>query len=536
MFFKVSAKSYKPSRDVSPHFFIPPKYGTLFLILRAFCMRLSTLLQPIFNLPALADRDISQLILDSRKIQAQDLFFALQGTQLDGRHYIPDAISRGAAAVLIEADQSQQQVTWQGDVPLIPVPHLTKKVGEIAARFYDYPVKKMRVIGVTGTNGKTSCSHYIAQSLSNLQTPCGIIGTLGHGFYGALSEAGLTTPDPITLQAILQDFFMQGAKSVAMEVSSHSIAQERVSGIPFEIGIFTNLTQDHLDYHGDMETYAAVKHRFLAELPTKHLIINADDPHGKIWLELAKSKPVFAYALKSSQQERDQLDVPFVYADNVELTAQGIRAFVYSPWGEGRLTIPLIGEFNLSNALAVLSALCVYGVNFKDALTCLSRLQPVAGRMQTLGGGDKPLIVVDYAHSPDALEKVLQALRAHTQGKLICVFGCGGDRDHGKRPLMAKIVEKWADGVIVTNDNPRHEKPEAIAEQIMQGFVHPERVTVMLDRSKAIEKSIQWGKAKDCILIAGKGAERYQQIGDERIPFDDVSQVSSYLMSGEAKC
>lgn len=488
-------------------------------------MRLSSLLQDYISIPETADCDITRMVLDSRKVSQQDLFVAMKGTALDGRKYIPTALAQGAAAVLFEAENADEAISFQGDIPLIPMNNLAKKIGQLAARFYDFPAKKLPIIGVTGTNGKTSTTHFIAQCLEALHLPCGVIGTLGCGMYGKLGEAGLTTPDPITLQATLCEMQKQGAKAVAMEVSSHSIDQGRVNGIDYEIGIFTNLTQDHLDYHGDMETYAAVKKRFIAEFPMKYVVINADDARGKQWIvELNQHKKVYAYSTHTALS-----DVPSIYTSNVQLTLQGIKAQVHTPWGEGELQIGLIGQFNLSNILAVLTALCLHGIPFHAALQQVSRLQSVPGRMQTLGGHGKPLVVVDYSHTPDSLEKALQALRAHTEGKLICVFGCGGDRDQSKRPLMAKIAEQLANQVIVTNDNPRHEKPETIAQQIMQGFVHPERVFVELDRSKAIENSIQLAKAEDCVLIAGKGAEHYQQIGDEKFPFDDVEQASKYL-------
>lgn len=487
-------------------------------------MYLSILLQNDYPIPTEADRPLSGLALDSRQVKEKTLFFAIKGKQLDGRQYIADAIKHGATAVLVDADTAHESLTWHDQVPLIPIYQLAKKLGKIAARFYDNPAKSLRIIGVTGTSGKTSCTHFIAQVLQSLKTPCGIIGTLGSGFYDALGTSGLTTPDAVTLQATLRQFVEQGAKAIAMEVSSHSIEQGRVNAIEFEIGIFTNLTQDHLDYHGDLETYADVKRRFLAELPTKHLIINADDAYGRKWIkELGPYKSVVAYSTRKTLSI--STDIPIVYADGVKLTLQGIKAQVHTPWGAGELCLPLIGQFNLSNGLAVLSALCTYGVSLPEALHQLSQLKTVPGRMQTLGGHEQPLIVVDYAHKPDALEKVLQALRAHVEGKLCCVFGCGGERDRGKRPLMAKIAETLADHVIVTNDNPRHEKPEDIVTEILKGFSHPERVTIELDRSKAIQNSIQWASANDCVLIAGKGAERYQQIGDEKIPFDDVEKV-----------
>jgi len=492
-------------------------------------MRLSILLKEVYQLPDNADRDISSLTLDSRSVGENGLFLAIKGSHLDGRQYIQNAISHGAQAVLVDADSANEPLAWQDNVPLIPIQHLQKKAGELAAHFYGNPAKKLRMIGITGTSGKTSCSHFIAQSLQSLHIPCGIIGTLGSGFYGALGVAGLTTPDAITLHSTLNQFVLQGAKAIAMEVSSHSIDQGRISGIEFDVGVFTNLTQDHLDYHGDMESYAAVKRRFLAEMSTKQVIINADDTYGSQWINELSAQHVSVWAYCTRQSPSIPADVPLVYCDHIELSLQGIKAWVKSPWGAGEIFLPLIGQFNLSNCLGVLTALCVTGVSFNDAILCLSRLSAVSGRMQTLGGNGLPLVVVDYAHKPDALEKVLQALRAHSAGKLGCVFGCGGERDRGKRPLMAKIAENIADKVIVTSDNPRHEKPEDIAAEIMNGFSHPEQVTIELDRSKAIQNSIQWASVKDCVLIAGKGAERYQQIGDDKIPFDDVEKVKEYL-------
>jgi UDP-N-acetylmuramoyl-L-alanyl-D-glutamate--2,6-diaminopimelate ligase len=261
-------------------------------------------------------------------------------------------------------------------------------------------------------------------------------------------------------------------------------------------------------------------------MPTKQVIINADDRYGQRWLTaLATKKSVFAY----STQRPPLTTIPFIYCEDAIFSLEGIRAHVYTPWGKGELSLPLIGQFNLSNGLAVLTALCVAGIPFTEVLARLANLHAVPGRMQTLSSKGKPVVVVDYAHKPDALEKVLQALRGHTRGRLGCVFGCGGERDRGKRPLMAKIAEQWADYVVVTNDNPRHEKPEDIIQEIMQGFNHPEQIQVELDRSKAIENSIQWGAATDCILIAGKGAEKYQIFGDEKLMFDDVAEVTKYL-------
>ncbi|HLB42588.1 MAG TPA: UDP-N-acetylmuramoyl-L-alanyl-D-glutamate--2,6-diaminopimelate ligase [Gammaproteobacteria bacterium] len=491
-------------------------------------MHLSQLLANDFSIPCDIDRDVARLVLDSRQIQPQDLFMAVKGTQIDGRQYILEAITKGAIAVLKEAESQQEALTWQQHIPIIPIDQLSRQLGQIASRFYDFPVKQLRMIGVTGTNGKTSCTHFLAQCLQALHIPCGTIGTLGVGFDGQLQETSLTTPDAITLQASLRDLVNKGAQVVAMEVSSHSIEQGRVNSIPYETGIFTNLTQDHLDYHGDMASYAAVKQRFLMDSSVKQIIINADDAYGEDWMhELAQQKSVFSYSIRRPSAKPQQL--PSVFTKSIQLLSQGIKANVGSFWGEGELLLPLMGQFNLSNALAVLTALCAMGFSFQEVINQLSQLKSVPGRMQALGGMTKPLVVVDYAHTPDALEKVLQALRDHTLGKLICVFGCGGDRDKTKRSLMASIAEQLADQVWVTTDNPRHEQPEVIAEEILQGFSNKLQIHVELDRSKAIQNSIQSAQAGDCVLIAGKGAERYQQIGDDKIPFDDVTQVQTCL-------
>jgi UDP-N-acetylmuramoyl-L-alanyl-D-glutamate--2,6-diaminopimelate ligase len=471
-------------------------------------MKLSKLLN--ITIPTQWDLDISGLTLDSRQVKPGDLFFAYQGTHLDGRQFIDDAIQKGASIVLAEGENNLQ-------FPVISLSNLSKQIGVIAARFYDNPSKNMRIVGITGTNGKTSCSHFIAAALHQLNISCGVIGTLGNGLYGNIQAGNLTTPDPITLQKTLAGFLQQGASYTAMEVSSHSIEQERINGIDFAISVFTNLTRDHLDYHGTMENYGNAKKKLFVSDATKLSVINKDDAFGeKIIAELRGKKNILSYG---TQKNTD------IYAENPQFNLNGIYADVYTPWGQGELHSGLIGKFSLSNLLAVLTTLCALDIPFETVLQLLSKLTSVDGRMQTLGGGDKPLIVVDYAHTPDALEKVLTALRHHCHGKLICVFGCGGDRDRGKRPIMAKIAEENADIVMVTDDNPRTEDADQIFKDIFAGFAHPEKILQEHDRSKAIYAMIAAAKAGDCVLIAGKGAETYQIIGTEKLPFSDVEQV-----------
>lgn len=487
-------------------------------------MKLSVLLQDILAHPIDHEVTVDGLALDSRKVKQGDLFFACVGTQVDGKAYIDDAILRGARVVLAEGNAPSE---LRGTIPVIFIPDLGKKIGVIASRFYHHPSEKMQVVGITGTNGKTSCSHFIAAALTQNQLPCGVIGTLGNGLYGHIQESNLTTPDAVTLQKTLADFLSQHAKYVAMEVSSHSVDQGRMNGVEFEIGIFTNLTRDHLDYHGTMENYAAAKRKFFDSTATKTIVANADDAFGrKLIQDFHGIKPIYAYSLEKQKLE---IDVPLISVENIRLDLDGIHARVNSPWGQGEISAHLIGKFNLSNILAAFTALSLLKIPFEKVLTLLSQLKSVPGRMQALGGKGKPLVVVDYAHTPDALEKVLQALRHHCQGKLICIFGCGGDRDRGKRPLMAAIAEKLADVVMMTDDNPRTENPAQIFEDILQGFQKPQTILQEHDRAKAIQKMIQQAEVGDCVLVAGKGAETYQIIGKEKFQFSDVDVVLTHF-------
>jgi UDP-N-acetylmuramoyl-L-alanyl-D-glutamate--2,6-diaminopimelate ligase len=489
-------------------------------------MKLSNFLKDIFEIPAKLDAKIKGLALDSRHLKKGNLFFACKGTQQDGRQFIADAIAKGASAILAESDSDNFSSQIIDEVPVINIPHLNHRVGEMAAEYFGHPAKKLRIIGITGTNGKTSCAYFLASALQQLNIPCGVIGTLGSGMYGDIKSGSLTTPDPITLQATFADFVEQGATVVAMEVSSHSIDQGRINGIPFEVAIFTNLTRDHLDYHGDMEAYGEVKSRLFNNSLLQHSVINADDPFGlKLISTLKSSKNIHAYSINKDAQTI----VPGTYADEIHLDISGLRAQIHTPWGFGSLHASVIGQFNLSNILAVVTTLCLLDFPLQKVLQALSELKSVPGRMQTLGGAEKPLVVIDYAHTPDALEKVLLALKEHCQGQLHCLFGCGGDRDKGKRPIMAKIAEQLADTVVVTDDNPRHEDPVQIVADIMRGFDNPAKITMQHDRLKAIKEIIQRASPGDCVLIAGKGAETFQQIKDKKLPFDDFKVAQQFL-------
>lgn len=495
-------------------------------------IKLSRLLYNLYDTTLYSDVEISGLALDSRKVKPGDLFFACKGSQHDGRKFIDEAVNKGAKAILAEVDSATIPIKNYHNIPILPVDRLSQRMGVVAAEFYGRPSEKLNVVGITGTNGKTSCSYFLAQALHYCQIESGVIGTLGSGLYGKIKEGHLTTPDALTLQGLFFEFLNQNVHTVAMEVSSHSIDQGRINGIDFDIAIFTNLTRDHLDYHGSMEAYGQTKRKLFSSAYTRQAVINSDDAFGREMLTDIPLKNKYAYGLEASLLPKNISKEFSIVADQVGLDTTGIQARVHTPWGTGDLMTPLIGQFNLSNVLATLTALCLLEIPFSQALQSLSHLSSVPGRMQTVNLKNNPLIVVDYAHTPDALEKVLLALRRHCQGKLLCLFGCGGDRDTGKRPLMAKVVEQYADFVMVTDDNPRTEDPVQIVKDIVKGFNHPEKVSVQHNRSKAIRDIIQYAQVTDCVLIAGKGAETYQQIGHEKIPFSDIQKIMESLNAG----
>lgn len=451
---------------------------------------------------------IKNLTTDSRQVQPGDLFIAVSGLTVDGRMYIENAIANGAVAVI--ADR--------------------KLVGHIAARFFENPSKQLPIIGITGTNGKTSVSHFIAQILSYCAKPCGMIGTLGAGVFSSngkfesmnASETqqnahDYTTPDAIAVQRTLAAFQKRNVRAVAMEVTSHALDQHRVAGVIFDTVIFTNLTRDHLDYHQDMKTYGEVKKRLFTEFEWKHAIINVDDAFGKKLFSELKAlgkEGVFGYNIPS----------------NVVLDNHGICAHINTPWGEGELKCNLLGRFNLSNILAALAAVCMQGVPFHQVLKAIAAIKTVPGRMMRFGGNSKtPLVIVDYAHKPDALAQVLEALRAHCKGQLWCIVGCGGDRDRGKRPLMAAIGEQLSDHLYLTQDNPRTEDPKQIMNEMIQGLKNPNKVIIEYDRAKAIESAIKNAQDEDIVVVAGKGHETYQIIGTQKIPFSDECVVEAAL-------
>ncbi|HSH97804.1 MAG: UDP-N-acetylmuramoyl-L-alanyl-D-glutamate--2,6-diaminopimelate ligase [Methylophilaceae bacterium] len=466
---------------------------------------------------------ISGLTSDSRKVSKGDLFVAYAGESNDGRAFIQQAITQGASAVAWEADGFAWNADWQ--VLNIPVPGLRKLAGNIADEFYAHPSKKLWMIGVTGTNGKTSCTHWLAQALNALGRKTAVVGTLGNGFPGALSAAINTTPDPIVLHGMLADYLDEAANAVAMEVSSHGLDQGRLNGVHFNLAVLTNLSRDHLDYHGDMAAYADAKRKLFDWDGLECAVLNLDDPFGEaISVSLRTAgKKVLTYGLVEGD----------VRGSRLHFDSQGLFMTVETPWGNAEIQAAVVGRFNAYNVLAVLASLLASNVKLADAVNAIKHIQPVAGRMQRYGGGHKPLVVIDYAHTPDALEKALSALRGQTTAKLICVFGCGGNRDQGKRPLMGEVASRLADEVIVTTDNPRDEDPAEIIKAIVAGISSAYQVET--HREIAIHNAIAQAHTGDVVLVAGKGHEDYQEIAGIKYPFSDEAVVRLALAQYESR-
>jgi UDP-N-acetylmuramoyl-L-alanyl-D-glutamate--2,6-diaminopimelate ligase len=466
-----------------------------------------------FDPVLIAPLNLKDLTVDSREVNRERAFLAYPGAKCDGRDFIPDAISRGAPAVLWEKTGFVWRDEWR--VANLGLVDLKMQASEIAGQVFADPSQHLWMVGVTGTNGKTSTSQWIAQSLDRIGKRSAVIGTLGQGMVDALVATPNTTPDAIVLQRFLRDMLQGGARACAMEVSSHGLDQGRTAGIKFDVALFTNLTRDHLDYHGSMEAYAQAKARLFQARGLKVAVLNIDDAFGAELERRLRSSSleIISYGIGAGDLNAriERLDT-----DGIELT-------VTSRHGETRIASPLLGRFNVSNLLGVLGVLLASGVTLGDAARAIAALRSARGRMETIGGDDKPRVVIDYAHSPDALEKVLTTLRdALADGQqLICVFGCGGDRDSGKRPVMGGIAARFAHHVIVTSDNPRSENPSAIIDAIVAGMPASGH-EVIENRRAAIFAAIQAARAGDVVLVAGKGHEDYQEIRGVRHAFDDL--------------
>jgi UDP-N-acetylmuramoyl-L-alanyl-D-glutamate--2,6-diaminopimelate ligase len=477
------------------------------------------LLEGFADAGALGDLRICGLSLDSRQVRTGEAFVALRGTRAHGIAFATEAVARGAALVLAEAPVV---AGFTPGVPVLWVEDLHARLGEIAARFYGHPARALHIVGVTGTNGKTSTVQLLTQALARLGRRAASIGTLGAGLHGQLDEGERTTPDAISVQRLLARFRDQGATHVAMEVSSHALEQGRVGAVDFEVAVFTNLTRDHLDYHGTMEAYGAAKAKLFAWPGLKAAVLNVDDGFGRT---LATRLPAGVQALRTSAAGAAGAEVA---AQAIATSAEGLAFALRTPWGAQAIHSALLGRFNVENLLGVIACLGALGEPFARIVEGVQSLTPVNGRMNRIGGdGEHPLVVVDYAHTPDALEQALGALRAHCAGRLVCVFGCGGERDAGKRPQMGTIAERLADVAIVTDDNPRGEDGDAIVAQILAGMRQAPRVE--RDRAKAIDTAIAQAGPQDVVLIAGKGHETYQEGATGKHAFDDLAVARAAL-------
>ena len=492
--------------------------------------------QRLFSQLRLLDVPINRLVTDSREVKRGDTFVAYPGERLDGRQFIAQAIAQGASAVIWESQHFSWNSGWK--IPCLAVSDLRHKAGWLADSVYGVPSEKLWMVGVTGTNGKTSTSHWITRAFDEAGQCCALIGTLGNGFADQLQASANTTPDAIRVHALLAEYLHKGARAVAVEVSSHALEQGRVNGVRFDVALFTNLSRDHLDYHGDMQRYAAAKQKLFEWEALKYAVVNLDDAFGAEMAAQLKSLKVevVGYGLSEAAQKlAERFNFRYVHGQLLEMTGQGLRLRVHSNWGEAEISSALVGRFNAENLLGALAVLLVSDVTLMDAARSLSRVQPVAGRMQKIGGVGQPAVIVDYAHTPDALEKVLLALRevcagGTGAGKLICVFGCGGDRDKGKRAMMGRVAEKCSDHCIVTSDNPRSEDPQQIIAEVEAGMVRRDH-EIIVDRAAAIKRAISLANSGDTVLLAGKGHEDYQEVNGTRQPFSDVGMAMLALKS-----
>ncbi|MFS1538962.1 MAG: UDP-N-acetylmuramoyl-L-alanyl-D-glutamate--2,6-diaminopimelate ligase [Candidatus Phlomobacter fragariae] len=473
------------------------------------------------------DKVLREMTLDSRKVALGDLFLAVKGHQTDGRQYISQAIAQGVAAIIAEAQGEAEAGTirYMHGVPVIYIKDLNNQLSLLAGEFYQHPAVKLRLIGVTGTNGKTTTTQLIAQWAKGLGEVSAVMGTVGNGMLGEIVPSENTTSSAVDVQAELQLLVDKQATLVAMEVSSHGLVQGRVADIRFTTTVFTNLSRDHLDYHGDMQNYAAAKWLLFSRHKSDKQIINVDDDTGLQWLEKLPQACVV------SIEDRIPIDWQgaWVLVEQVDYHDRGATIHFNSSWGKGSLESPLMGAFNVNNVMLAMATLLMMGYSFDEVVKSSNALQPVCGRMEVFTSPGRPTVVVDYAHTPDALEKALIATRLHCRGKLWCVFGCGGDRDKGKRALMGGVAEQYADFVMVTDDNPRSEEPKAIINDILSGFFDAGRAIQIVGRVEAVTSAIMQANADDVILIAGKGHEDYQIIGDRRLDYSDRMTVARLL-------
>jgi UDP-N-acetylmuramoyl-L-alanyl-D-glutamate--2,6-diaminopimelate ligase len=473
---------------------------------------------------------VRDLRLDSREISNGAVFVALSGQRVNGEHYIESAIQAGAVAVFKQLPVDSEErfsVELVSGVPVVSVANLLERLSEIAASFFDHPSQKVQLVGITGTNGKSTCVTLLERAWNALNLQAGSIGTLGFGpIDGAYVETGMTTPDAITVQRILANLSDSGCEKVAMEVSSHGISLGRASAAVFEQAVITNISHDHLDFHGSFEAYVESKLSFVREPRALAPVINWDDEQLQVFVKSLPERKFIRVSLRDRNVEVYPLDVSF--------SLRGLTARIVTPWGSGVLRSPLLGEFNLSNLLQVLAVLCSQGASLTQALSVLAKIDGAKGRMERVlvkstSVSALPSVFVDYAHTPDGLEKALDVLKAHSTGRVSVVFGCGGDRDKDKRELMGRIAASLADAIIVTTDNPRTEAPENIAKDILRGIPADASVERIDDRAEAIRYAVEKAAPNDVVLIAGKGHETYQLVADKVLEFSDFQAANQAL-------
>ncbi|NES04865.1 MAG: UDP-N-acetylmuramoyl-L-alanyl-D-glutamate--2,6-diaminopimelate ligase [Okeania sp. SIO2F4] len=469
------------------------------------------------------ETEIKGLATNSHACKPGDLFLGIPGTRVDGGDFWSSAIANGAVGAIVSHSAAQKHQPKNECV--IPVADMSQTCPEVAAAFYDYPGQKMKMVGITGTNGKTTTTHLVEFLLNNAQLPTALFGTLYARWPGFAETAAYTTPFPVELQNQLAQAVAAGSKYGVMEVSSHSLDQKRIWGCTYEVAVFTNLTQDHLDYHKDMDDYFEAKALlFSSDYLKGRAIVNADDPYGKKLIARLESEKVWTYSTSDTSAD--------LWASDLEYKPTGVKGILHTPQGEIPFTLPLVGQYNLSNMLAAVGATLHLGLDLPMVVAQLSEFPGVPGRMERVQVTEEQdiSVIVDYAHTPDSLENLLKAARPFIPGRMICVFGCGGDRDRTKRPKMGKIAAELSDLAVVTSDNPRTEDPEKILQDILEGISPEVKPLVIGDRSQAIHAAIMEAQPGDGVLIAGKGHEDYQILGTEKIHFDDREQARDALI------
>jgi UDP-N-acetylmuramoyl-L-alanyl-D-glutamate--2,6-diaminopimelate ligase len=480
---------------------------------------------------------ISDLVLDSRDVAIHKAFIAIDGHALDGRDFIPQAVSLGAKVIVAQCDDMTRHghLEMREQSVIVYFYQLHEKLSELAGYFYQFPANLMSVVAVTGTNGKTSTVQLISQLVDLMGEQAASIGTLGAGMYSlssdiqTLKNTANTTPDAISMQRLLAEFVAEGACQVALEASSHALVQNRIKAVKIDVAVFTNLSRDHLDYHGSMAEYGSAKRLLLCQPELAYVVLNVNDPEHKNWLRnIPQTTSVVLYGVNINAADMPG-EHQYCVANNVRYTAEGIALSVQSSWGNCELRLSLLAEFNVANVLAAICSQLCLGKNIKQIAYIVQKLRPVAGRMELYKRQGHATIVVDYAHTPDALEKALLASKQHCHGKLFCVFGCGGDRDVGKRSLMGEIAEKLSDRVILTDDNVRSENPQDIIRDILAGCINPEQIFIEHDRKTAIKAAVSMASLGDIILVAGKGHENYQIIGDKTVAYDERQYVANFV-------